>query len=211
VSDGLVSNLALVMGVVGATGNDEIIVLTGVAGLLAGAFSMGAGEWISMQSQRELFERQIELEREELRVMPEREEAELAGLYVRKGIPEPDARRLAGHLMRNPEMALDTKVREELGLDPSELGSPWGAAGGSFVAFTIGAAVPVIPFMVADGQVAFVAALVLSLVALFLVGAGVSLLTGRSAIYSGFRQMAIGGLAATVTFTVGSLIGLLAA
>jgi VIT1/CCC1 family predicted Fe2+/Mn2+ transporter len=113
--------------------------------------------------------------------------------------------------MRNPEMALDTKVREELGLDPSELGSPWGAAGGSFVAFTIGAAVPVIPFMVADGQVAFVAALVLSLVALFLVGAGVSLLTGRSAIYSGFRQMAIGGLAATVTFTVGSLIGLLAA
>ncbi len=126
ISDGLVSNLSLVMGVVGANADEHIIVLAGVAGLLAGAFSMGAGEWISMQSQRELFERQIELEREELRVMPEQEEAELAALYRRKGIPDADARRLAHQLMADPEIALDTKVREELGLDPGELGFPMG-------------------------------------------------------------------------------------
>ena len=157
ISDGLVSNLSLVMGVVGANANDQVIVLAGVAGLLAGAFSMGAGEWISMQSQRELFERQIELEREELRVMPEQEEAELAALYRRKGIPDADARRLAHHLMADPDMALDTKVREELGLDPAELGSPWGAAVGSFLAFVVGAAVPLIPYLLADGMAAFIA------------------------------------------------------
>ena len=207
ISDGLVSNLSLVMGVVGATSDNAIIVLAGVAGLLAGAFSMAAGEWVSMQSQRELFERQIELEREELRVMPEQEEAELARLYQRKGIPQVDAMRLAHHLMQDPEMALDTKVREELGLDPEQLGSPFGAAAGSFLAFVVGAAVPLVPFLVTSGQVAFVASLVASMVALFLVGAGVSLLTGKSAWRSGLRQMLIGGLAAAVTFAVGSLLG----
>ncbi|MET1232798.1 MAG: VIT1/CCC1 transporter family protein [Candidatus Limnocylindrales bacterium] len=211
ISDGLVSNLSLVMGVVGANPDEHIIVLAGVAGLLAGAFSMGAGEWISMQSQRELFERQIELEREELRVMPEQEEAELAGLYRRKGIPDADARRLAHQLMADPEIALDTKVREELGLDPGELGSPWGAAAGSFLAFVVGASVPLIPYLLADGVPAFVASLGLSLVALFAVGAAVSLLTGRSAIRSGLRQTVIGALAAAVTFAVGSLIGVAAA
>ena len=210
ISDGLVSNLSLVMGVVGANADDQVIVLAGVAGLLAGAFSMGAGEWISMQSQRELFERQIELEREELRVMPEQEEAELAALYRRKGIPESEARRLAHHLMEDPEMALDTKVREELGLDPRELGSPWGAALGSFLAFVVGASVPLVPYLVADGRPAFVASLGLSLLALFAVGAAVSLLTGRSAIRSGLRQVLIGGLAAAVTFAVGSVIGVVA-
>jgi VIT1/CCC1 family predicted Fe2+/Mn2+ transporter len=210
ISDGLVSNLSLVMGVVGANANDQVIVLAGVAGLLAGAFSMGAGEWISMQSQRELFERQIELEREELRVMPEQEEAELAALYRRKGIPDADARRLAHHLMADPAMALDTKVREELGLDPAELGSPWGAAAGSFLAFVVGAAVPLIPYLLADGAAAFIISLSFSLLALFLVGAAVSLLTGKSAWRSGLRQMGIGGLAAAVTFAVGSLIGVAA-
>jgi vacuolar iron transporter family protein len=210
ISDGLVSNLSLVMGVVGANADDHVIVLAGVAGLLAGAFSMGAGEWISMQSQRELFERQIELEREELRVMPEQEEAELAALYRRKGIPESEARRLAHHLMEDPEMALDTKVREELGLDPRELGSPWGAAMGSFLAFVVGASVPLIPYLVADGRAAFIASLGLSLLALFVVGAAVSLLTGRSALRSGLRQVLIGGLAATITFAVGSVIGVVA-
>jgi vacuolar iron transporter family protein len=211
ISDGLVSNLSLVMGVVGASADEHVIVLAGVAGLLAGAFSMGAGEWISMQSQRELFERQIELEREELRVMPEQEEAELAVLYRRKGIPDADARRLAHQLMADPEIALDTKVREELGLDPGELGSPWGAAAGSFLAFVAGASVPLIPYLLADGVPAFVASLGLSLVALFVVGAAVSLLTGRSAIRSGLRQTAIGALAAAVTFAVGSFIGVAAA
>ncbi len=207
VNDGLVSNLALVMGVTGATANNQVVVLTGIAGLLAGAFSMGAGEWISMQSQRELFERQIALEREELAVMPDEEEEELAQIYRRKGLPEPDARRLADHLMEDPEIALDTKVREELGLDPDELGSPWGAAVGSFVSFAVGAVVPLAPFLLSSGSPAVGLALVLAFAALFAVGAGVSLLTGRGAVFSGLRQVAIGAAAALVTFTVGALIG----
>jgi len=211
VSDGLVSNLSLVMGVVGAAAGNAIIVLAGVAGLLAGAASMAAGEWISMKSQREVFERQIEVEREELRVMPEQEERELAALYQRKGIPEADARRLARHLMEDPEMALDTKVREELGLDPDQLGSPWGAAGGSFVAFVVGAFVPLVPFLVTSGPPAFYGSLGLSFVALFVVGGGVSLLTGRSLWRSGLRQMIIGALAAAITYAVGTVIGVSAA
>jgi VIT1/CCC1 family predicted Fe2+/Mn2+ transporter/rubrerythrin len=207
VNDGLVSNLALVMGVTGASANNDVVVLTGVAGLLAGAFSMGAGEWISMQSQRELFERQIALEREELAVMPEEEEEELAQIYRRKGLPERDARRLADRLMEDPEIALDTKVREELGLDPDQLGSPWGAAAGSFVSFAAGAVVPLAPFLLAAGPPAVGAALVLAFGALFAVGAGVSLLTGRGALFSGVRQVAIGAAAAAVTFSVGAAIG----
>jgi VIT1/CCC1 family predicted Fe2+/Mn2+ transporter len=207
VSDGLVSNLSLVMGVVGAAADNAFIVLAGIAGLLSGAFSMAAGEWISMQSQREVFERQIALEREELRVMPEEEERELAGLYRRKGIPDADARRLAHHLMEDPEMALDTKVREELGLDPDQLGSPWGAAVGSFIAFVIGAFVPLLPFLLTSGSPAFFGSLGLSLAALFAVGGAVSLLTGRSLWRSGLRQVTIGGLAAAITYAVGTIIG----
>jgi VIT1/CCC1 family predicted Fe2+/Mn2+ transporter len=212
VNDGLVSNLALVMAVTGASAQsaavqNEFIVLTGIGGLLAGAFSMGAGEWISMQSQRELFERQIALEREELKVMPEEEQAELASIYERKGLPPADAQRVADRLMADPEAALDTKVREELGLDPDELGSAWGAAIGSFIAFSAGAFVPLAPFLVARGLNAVVAALLLAFVALFAVGAGVSLLTGRGTLFSGARQVAIGAGAAGVTYFVGTLIG----
>ncbi|HET7676433.1 MAG TPA: VIT1/CCC1 transporter family protein [Candidatus Limnocylindrales bacterium] len=207
VNDGLVSNLSLVMGVSGAQQDNHIIVLAGIAGLVAGAFSMAAGEWISMQSQRELFERQIALEREELRVMPEVEERELARIFRRKGLPEEDARRTAAHLMEDPEAALDTKVREELGLDPDELGSPWGAAIGSFLAFAAGAFVPLLPFLMASGTAATVAALALAFAALFGVGAAVSLLTGRSTLFSGARQVAIGAGAAAVTYGVGSIIG----
>jgi vacuolar iron transporter family protein len=212
VNDGLVSNLALVMAVTGASSQsavvqNELIVLAGVGGLLAGAFSMGAGEWISMQSQRELFERQIALEREELKIMPEEEEAELASIYERKGLPRADARRVADRLMADPEAALDTKVREELGLDPDELGSPWGAAIGSFLAFSAGAFVPLAPFLMTRGSAATAASLVLAFVALFAVGAGVSLLTGRGTLFSGLRQVAIGAGAAGVTYVVGSFIG----
>jgi VIT1/CCC1 family predicted Fe2+/Mn2+ transporter len=207
INDGLVSNLSLVMGVAGAAAPNEVIVLSGVAGLLAGAFSMAAGEYISMQSQRELFERQISIEREEMRVMPDTEEAELAEIYRGKGLSTTDARRLAERLMADPEVALDTKVREELGLDPDELGSAWGAAGSSFVSFAVGAAVPLVPFLLTRGAPAMVAALVVASVALFLVGAGVSLLTGRGAMFSGVRQVAIGAVAAAVTFAVGSVIG----
>jgi VIT1/CCC1 family predicted Fe2+/Mn2+ transporter/rubrerythrin len=207
VNDGLVSNLSLVMGVTGAAAQNEVVVLAGLAGLLAGAFSMGAGEWISMQSQRELFERQIAIEREELKIMPAEEEQELAAIYRRKGLPAADARRVAGHLMHDPEAALDTKVREELGLDPDQLGSPWGAALGSFVSFAVGAVVPLAPFLVTRGSPAHLLSLGASFLALFMVGVGVSLLTGRSAIFSGLRQVLIGAAAALVTYVVGSLIG----
>jgi len=207
INDGLVSNLSLVMGVAGATADSRFVILAGVAGLLAGAFSMAAGEYISMQSQRELFQRQIQLEREEMRIMPDAEERELAAIYRSKGIPAPEAARLAHRLMQDPEAALDTKVREELGLDPDELGSPWGAAGSSFVAFGIGAVIPLAPYLLTSGTTALVVAFGLALAALFIVGAGVSLVTGRSLIFSGLRQVAIGALAAGVTFLVGSLIG----
>ena len=208
ISDGLVSNLSLVMGVAGASENDpRFILLAGLAGLLAGAFSMAAGEYISMQSQRELFEYQIELERAELEIMPEAETAELEEIYRRKGFTAEEAARAAERLAADPEKALDTLVREELGLDPDELGSPWRAAAGSFVAFAIGAMVPVLPFLFADGTAAFIASVALSGAALFGVGAAVSLVTGRSFLFSGIRQLGLGGLAAAVTYAVGLAIG----
>jgi len=208
VSDGLVSNLSLVMGVAGASaGNPSLVFLAGVAGLLAGAFSMAAGEYISMQSQRELFERQIALERAEMEAMPEEEEAELAASYRAKGFTGEEAATIAHRIFEDPDTALDMLVREELGLDPDELGSPWGAAGGSFVAFAIGAVIPVIPFIFGGGTAVLLVSLGLSLVALFVVGAAVSLLTGRGLIFSGFRQLGIGLAAALVTFAIGSIIG----
>jgi VIT1/CCC1 family predicted Fe2+/Mn2+ transporter len=207
-SDGLVSNLALVMGVAGASsGEGSFVLLAGIAGLLAGAFSMAAGEYISMQSQRELFERQIALERAELEAMPMEEQAELAMLYRAKGLTEEEANTIAARMFADPQHALDTLVREELGLDPDELGSPWGAAGGSFVAFAIGAVIPVVPYLLGSSSNAFIAAIALSVAALFAVGAGVSLLTGRSMLFSGGRQVVIGAAAAIVTYVVGLAIG----
>lgn len=208
VSDGLVSNLSLIMGVAGAVAaNPSFIILAGIAGLMAGAFSMAAGEYISMQSQRELFERQIALERAEMEAMPEEEEAELAASYRAKGFAPDEAARIAKRIFEDPQTALDMLVREELGLDPDQLGSPWAAAGGSFIAFAIGAAIPVVPYLVAGGIGATIASLALSLIALFAVGAGVSLLTGRSLLYSGARQLGIGLAASLVTYFIGSLIG----
>jgi VIT1/CCC1 family predicted Fe2+/Mn2+ transporter len=206
-NDGLVSNLALIMGIAGAEADNHLIVLGGIAGLLAGAFSMAAGEYISMQSQREMFENQISIEREEMRVMPDVEEEELTQIYIAKGISEADARKIAAGLMADPKKALDTKVREELGLDPTELGSSWGAAMYSFVTFSVGAAIPLLPFLITSGQIAFVAAIILALASLFVVGALVSIVTGRSMIVSGLRQVLIGAAAAAVTYAVGNVIG----
>jgi VIT1/CCC1 family predicted Fe2+/Mn2+ transporter len=206
-NDGLVSNLSLVMGVAGAVADNHFIVLAGIAGLLAGAFSMAAGEYISMQSQREMFENQISVEREEMRVMPEVEREELAAIYRAKGVSAADADRIARQLMDDPDKALDTKVREELGLDPEQLGSSWGAAIYSFVAFGIGAVIPLVPFLLARGDVAFISALALSFASLFAVGAAVSIVTGKSMLFSGLRQVFIGAAAAAVTYGVGSLIG----
>jgi len=209
VSDGLVSNAALVLGIAGATsgGDGSFVVLAGVAGLLAGAFSMAAGEYVSMRSQTEVLERQIELERAELEAMPEEEEKEIAAIYRGRGFAEAEAAAIAKQLMADPKIALETLVREELGLDPEELGSPWGASIGSFLAFAIGAFVPLLPFILLTGGTALAVSIGLTSLALFAVGASVSLLTGRSALYSGARQLLIGLAAAGITYVIGSLIG----
>jgi VIT1/CCC1 family predicted Fe2+/Mn2+ transporter len=207
VSDGLVSNLSLVMGFAGAQADGKFVVLAGVAGLLAGASSMAAGEYVSMRAQRELFERQLRLEEAELLLAPEEERAELALIYRAKGVPADEAEQLADRILQDPKVALDTLAREELGLDPSALGSPWGAAIGSFLAFGAGAIVPVVPYFFDAGWWSFTASGLVSGVALFAVGVGVSLFTGRSALYSGVRQLGLGAAAAIITYGIGSAIG----
>ncbi|MHB1417190.1 MAG: VIT1/CCC1 transporter family protein [Chloroflexota bacterium] len=210
-NDGLVSNLSLVMGVAGgvagAGGESNFVLLAGIAGLLAGAFSMAAGEYVSMKAQREVFERQLALEQEELEATPEEEEQELSLIYRAKGVPKEEAEKLARTLLSDQSVALDTLAREELGLDPDELGSPWAAAGSSFVAFAIGAILPVVPFLFLVGGQAIVVSGVLSAVALFAVGAALSIFTGRSPLFSGGRMLLIGAAAALVTYVVGNLIG----
>lgn len=209
VSDGLVSNTSLIMGFAGAQAEGKFVLLAGVAGLLAGAFSMAAGEYVSMRAQRELFERQIELERDELEADPGEEQQELALIYRAKGLAREEAQAMAARLMENPEVALQTLVREELGLDPSELGSPWGASIGSLLAFAIGALVPITPFLFgANASMPFVVASAgLSATALIAVGASLSLFTGRSAFLSALRQLALGAVAAALTFGIGVAIG----
>jgi vacuolar iron transporter family protein len=207
VNDGLVSNLSLIMGVTGAGVSNKVVLLAGVAGLLAGAFSMGAGEYISMRTQREVFERLIHLEAHELAMEPEEEREELADIYRRKGVPDDLARQLVEAVHRDPDLALETHAREELGLDPDEgLGSPWAAAGSSFVTFAVGAVIPLIPFMIGSGVAAAIASAVVSGVALFSVGAIVSRLTGKRFYVSGLRMLLVGGVAASITYGVGKLL-----
>jgi VIT1/CCC1 family predicted Fe2+/Mn2+ transporter len=204
VNDGLVSNTCLVMGVAGAAVEPGIILITGVAGLLAGAFSMAAGEFISMLSQREMFEYQIAQEKDELERYPAEEAEELALIYAARGIPLEQARDVATKLIANPAQALDTLAREELGLNPDDLGSPIGAALSSFLAFCIGASLPLIPFLFGLSQGVLIAA-TLSGVALFAVGAALSLFSGRSALLGGVRMLLIGSAAAAATYGIGSL------
>jgi VIT1/CCC1 family predicted Fe2+/Mn2+ transporter len=206
VNDGLVSNAALIYGVAGASSEPSVIVLTGVAGLLAGAFSMAAGEYVSMRAQREMFEYQIGLERDELDQYPDEEAAELALIYAAKGMHPDEARRLADTLMQDPERALDTLAREELGLNPDELGSPWVAALSSFAAFTAGAALPLLPFLLGHGN-ALAASIALTALGLFAVGASMSLFTGRHALLSGLRMLGIGGAAGLATYFIGAWLG----
>ncbi|MBC7545270.1 MAG: VIT1/CCC1 transporter family protein [Candidatus Sericytochromatia bacterium] len=206
VNDGLVSNTSLVLGMAGAANTPRIVLLAGLAGLLAGAFSMAAGEYISMRTQRELFEKQIALEREELALYPEEEAEELALIYAARGFPIDDARHLATRLIASPAHALDILAREELGLNPDDLGSPYGAALFSFVAFAMGGVLPLLPYLL--GSVRPVAWTVgLSVVALFSVGASLSLFTGRSALWSGARMVLIGLAAGGFTYFVGSVMG----
>jgi VIT1/CCC1 family predicted Fe2+/Mn2+ transporter len=207
VNDGLLSNFGLVMGIVGTHAAPRFILLAGVAGLLAGAFSMAAGEYVSVRSQRELYEQQLELERQELESSPEEEQEELALIYQAKGIPAGQAQELARQILSNPDTAIETLAREELGLDPSALGSPWTAALSSFLAFAIGAVIPVIPYFMLQGQPAFIASAAICGVALFLVGALISIFTGRNMAYSGFRMVGIGAITSGITFLVGRLLG----
>lgn len=207
VNDGLVSNFSLVMGFAGAEASPQYILLAGIAGLLAGAFSMGAGEYVSMGAQRELFEQQIALEKQELEMSPKEEEEELSLIYQAKGIPEEEANLLAHRIIQNPKTAIDTLAREELGLDPSELGSPWGASLSSFLAFVLGAVVPVLPYLAASGRVALIVSASLSCISLFGVGALLSVFTARGPLSSGLRMLGIGLLASAITFSVGRFLG----
>lgn len=211
VSDGLVSNTALVMGFAGANAagalESSAVLFAGLAGLLAGAFSMAAGEYVSVASQRDLFHREIEMEARELAEKPEEEQKELELIYRAKGLPKEDAARIAATIMADPKTALDTLAREELGLDPDELGSPVKAAASSFIAFAIGASVVVIPYLFLEGIPALVVAIVLSVTSLLVVGGLVGRFSGRGIVFSAFRQLAWGVGAAAVTYIVGSIIG----
>ena len=206
-NDGLVSNMSLVMGVAGAAVSNDTILLTGIAGLLAGAISMALGEWLSVQSSRELNQRQIDLETEELEASPE-EKKELVLLYQAKGMNAVEAQKLADKAFENPETAIDAIITEELGIDKEELGgSAWEAAIASFVLFAIGAIIPLYPFMLLDGQNAILLSVGSSIVGLFGIGAAITLLTGKSILFSGFRQVGFGLAAAAITYGIGSLIG----
>lgn len=207
-NDGLVSNMSLVMGVAGAAAEARTLLLTGLAGLVAGACSMAMGEWLSVTSSRELYRSQIATEAEELREVPDEEREELILIYQAKGIAEPQARALADKLLSNEATALDTLAREELGIDPNELGgSAWTAAIFSFLLFSAGAIVPVVPFLLLSGKAALAASLAASGLALALIGAGTSLFTGRNALFSALRQLAIGLAAAVVTYGAGAVVG----
>ncbi|MGE5692004.1 MAG: VIT1/CCC1 transporter family protein [Pseudomonadota bacterium] len=209
VNDGLVSNLSLVMGVAGAGVASDDILVTGFAGLLAGAASMAMGEWISVTSSRELFGRMLRLERAELAADPDFELDELTAIYQAKGLDARDARNVASILSRDPERAFETHAREELGIDPADLGgSAWVAAGTSFALFVVGAIVPVVPFLFLDGGRAVGLALALSIVALFGIGVAITYLTRRSWVWSGVRQLLFGLAAAGVTYGVGALFGI---
>jgi VIT1/CCC1 family predicted Fe2+/Mn2+ transporter len=207
-NDGLVSNMSLIMGVAGADLAPHAILVTGLAGLLAGACSMALGEWLSVNTARESAQRQIATEADELEQVPEEEKEELSLIYQAKGLPEDLAKSLAEQLITNKKTALDTLVREELGIDPDELGgSAWTAGGTSFLLFSLGAIFPVAPYFALTGMPAVIASLAASGVALFLIGAGTTLFTGRGVLRSGVRQLLVGFVAAGVTFGVGKLIG----
>jgi VIT1/CCC1 family predicted Fe2+/Mn2+ transporter len=206
-NDGLVSNLSLSMGVAGASGGGAAVLVAGFAGLLA--LSMAIGEWLSVQSARELYTHQIAVERDELISAPEEEEEELALIYEAKGLSAAQARTTAHSIVAGDAgHALDTLAREELGIDPDALGgSAWVAAGTSFCLFALGAAVPILPFLVASGQPAIVASVAVSVLALMAVGAAITVVTGASALRTGARQVVLGLAAAAITFGLGSLVG----
>jgi VIT1/CCC1 family predicted Fe2+/Mn2+ transporter len=207
-NDGLVSILSLTMGVAGATNSRPDILIAGLAGVLAGAGSMALGEWLSVQSSRELYEHQIKIEAEEIAENPEEEQEELALIYQSKGLPEERARELAAHMMADKSSILDTLAREELGIDPKELGgSAYEAAFTSFFLFAFGALFPILPYLLWSGTLAVILSLIVSAMGLFIIGAAITLMTGKSIWFSGGRQVLVGIAAAALTYGLGKLIG----
>ncbi len=206
-NDGLVSNLCLVMGIAGADPGRDVVLLAGFGGLLAGAISMGLGEWVSVRSSTEAFDRQVAIERDELELMPEEEADELALIYEAKGLHPDDARVMAQRIVKNTESALDTLTREELGMSRDEAGNAWTAAITSFVLFSLGAIFPILPWLFSDGLTGVALSALFSGVGLFALGAATSLYTGRSALFTGGRMLTFGLVAAAITFGAGKLIG----
>lgn len=205
INDGLVSNFSLVLGMAGANQSNHVVVLAGVAGLVAGAFSMAAGEYVSMRVQREVFEGALKLEQQELETEPAEEQHEVEVILRAQGVPRADAERIAPRVMANPDVALDLMARQELGLDPDELGSPIGAALSSFGAFSVGALIPLLPFVLLGAGLALWVAITLSGIALFIVGAMAARLSGRPGLFGGLRMLLIGAAAAAVTYGIGKL------
>ncbi len=208
VNDGLVSNFGLVMGVAGGTNDSGLVALAGVAGLLAGAISMGVGEYVSIRSQRDFFEYLIRREKAALETRPEQVASDIASLYEERGLTEREAEVVAHRLMRRPDMALETRIREEIGLNPDDLGSPWGAAFSSVAAFGLGAVVPVIPFLIAAGNGAVVGSAIAAGTALAVVGGGLAWMSGLSPVRGGLRMLLLGAAAAAITFGIGTAVGL---
>lgn len=207
VNDGLVSNASIILGMAGANANHQTLIMTGIAGLLAGAFSMGAGEYISVKSQREMFEHQIGLEKKELELYPEEEAEELSLIYQARGLPKAEASRVASAIIKDPVKALDVLAKEELGLNPKDLGSAWGAAIFSFCAFTAGAFIPLFPFLFGNhAPYNLFFSMLLTVLALFTIGGTLSLFTGRNAFLGGLRMLAIGAAAGCITYLIGHTI-----
>ena len=208
VNDGLVSNFSLVMGVAGGVDNPKWVLLAGIAGLLAGAFSMAAGEYVSVAGQRDVYQNRIKTLAASLRISKYEEVLRIAAIYEDKGLTTIESMNVAKRLMENPDAALDTVVREELGLSPDSLGSPTGAASSSFVAFVLGAIVPILPYLLGAGSLAFTLSAGLSAVALVVVGAMVAAGSGRNLVWGGAKMLMAGGFAATITFGIGNLVGI---
>jgi len=208
VSDGLVTNISLILGIAGAHPGAGVVRLAGLAGLVGGAFSMSAGEYVSMRAQTELFQRELALERHEIRHRPEGERRELVRIYESRGVESALARQLAEEMMRTPELALETHAREELGINPSALGSPVQAAASSFSTFAVGALLPLLPWLFTNGTPAVLWSVGVGVVAALVVGAGLSVFTQRRWWLSSLRQLAIAALAAGVTFGIGHLVGI---
>ncbi len=209
-NDGLISNMSLILGIAGANANHHFIILTGIAGLLAGACSMGAGEYVSVRSQREVFEYQIAIEKKELEEYPEEETQELSLIYHARGLSKEDADKMAKLMIDNPNTGLDTLAREELGLNPDDLVSPFGAMFSSFVSFAIGAAVPLLPFLMGNHDWNIYISITITAITLFITGAILSLFTNRNPLFLGLRMLMIGVIAGGMTFLIGKIIGVAA-